>query len=186
LASHRVYGEAVAILTSDALFNHAFKLIIANINRYNYIILSKVIEEICEALGLRGVIGGQAEEMLVRNKKINLATLEDIYNRKTAALICASIRIGAILAKAKPKELFSLTRYGKNLGFAYQLLDDITEAEEEDIKKGELNCFSLMTIKEAKEITKREINQAQKSLMPFGKKAKILSKITEYIINRKI
>lgn len=186
LASHRAYGEAIAILTGSALLNYAFKLIIANINSYNYSILSRALKEIYEAVGIKGVIGGQAQEMLVRNKKISLSALKEIYNRKTAVLICASVRIGAILAGARPKEISLLTRYSKNLGFAYQLTDDILEAEESSIKKDELNCFSLMTLKEVKETTKRTIIQAQKSLTFFGRRAEILSKIAEYIINRKI
>lgn len=186
LALHKVYGEAIAMLTGDLLLNYAFKLIIENINRYNYSIVSQVLIEICQALGIKGAVGGQVQEVSARNKKLTFSALEEIYNRKTAALICASVRVGAALAKAKPKEFSLLTKYGKNIGFAFQVADDIIEAENESIKKDELNCFSLMTLKEAKDIARRRINQAQKSLIPFGASAEILSTLAEYIINRKI
>jgi geranylgeranyl diphosphate synthase type II len=123
---------------------------------------------------------------LSENKKINLATLENIYYRKTAALICSSVRIGAILANAKKKELSLLTNYGKKLGLAFQIMDDILEAtQNKKLKKSKPNYLSFFDIGSAKSMAEDKIKQAKAFLIDFGLKAKPLYSIADYIIQRK-
>lgn len=189
LSSHKVYGEAIAVLAGDALLNFAFKLIAKSYSDGNIDSepLIKIINTVCDAMGTNGVAGGQAKEMYFRGRKINKTTLEDIYKRKTAALICASLKIGAILGKATKQEFSSLVRYGENIGFAFQLTDDIIEATrgELETKKDEPNYLYLSSLKETRDIARHRIIDAKKNLAIFGQRARTLCQIADYILSRK-
>lgn len=189
LTSHRVYGEAIAILTGDALLNYGFKLIIENctINKLDPAITIRILEEICEAIGIEGVIGGQVEDILLENKKIDLPTLEEISRRKTVALICVSVKLGAILGRASKEEISLLTEYGRNIGFAFQIIDDILDVSEREKKgKEEKPSYpSLIGVEDSKKIAQEKISVAKSKLDRFGREAEILSAIADYVIQRK-
>lgn len=150
---HKVFGEALAILTGDALLTLAFQLLAEKIkDPYD---LSRLVREITIAAGSKGMIGGQVLDLIRtnpvprrsvrgiptlrpvegearlwrRDASGGLDRLKNIHRRKTTALIVASVRTGAIVAGAKPKELARLTNYGKYLGLAFQIIDDILDVE---------------------------------------------------------
>jgi geranylgeranyl diphosphate synthase type II len=95
---HKIFGEAIAILAGDALLNQAFELVSEDTHISSTLAI-KILKELCQGIGLNGMIGGQALEMWYRKekRKVNLSNLIQIYNRKTAALICSAIRVGAII-----------------------------------------------------------------------------------------
>lgn len=184
---HKVFGEAIAILAGDALLNHAFKLVSED-KRIPSRIAIRITTELCKAVGLDGMIGGQALEMCYRErrKKIYLSTLKQIYHYKTAALICSAVRVGAIIGRANDRELALLTKYGTNVGFAYQIMDDISEymRGEAPPKKDEPSYLAFFSLDEARRIVEEKIDSAKENLNYFGRKSEILLKITDYIINR--
>lgn len=190
LASHRVYTEGIAVLAGDALLNYGFKLILEGsiTNKFSPgpEIAIWILNEICEAIGLRGMVGGQAEDLLLENKKVDLFTLKEIYKRKTAALFCVSVKIGAILGTVTDEELFLLSEYGKHIGLAFQIVDDILEVTQESkqIKKVKPTYVSLVGVEEAKRIAQEEIHRAKEKLNIFGLKAEVLSAIADYIVQR--
>jgi geranylgeranyl diphosphate synthase type II len=110
-ALHRVYDEAIAVLTGDALLNFAFTILVKRDRTLSSSIRIKLIEELSNALGI--LVAGQIKEMSFRGKKLNLSIIEDIYIKKTAALISAAVRTGAIIGRADKKELSLFTNYGK-------------------------------------------------------------------------
>jgi geranylgeranyl diphosphate synthase, type II len=183
---HKVYGEAIALLAGDALLNLAFSVLAKQGAGINPAVRIKLIEELSNALGLYGLVGGQAKEISLRGNKLGLSDVEDIYMKKTASLISAAIRMGAIIGKANKRELSLLTNYGKHIGIAFQVMDDILEFMngEAKSKKDEPNYVLFTDLEKAKEVAVKNIELAKASLRCFGRKGEILLGIADYIISR--
>ena len=122
LSCHKKFGEATAILCSDALLSLAFEILASNYDSY-------IIKEVAEYIGYKGLIRGQALDLQFGKASRNSYILEKIYLKKTASLIVAALRIGALISKASQKQINALTRYGKKLGIAYQIVDDMKDSE---------------------------------------------------------
>ncbi len=131
LTSHKVFGDAVAILAGDALLTEAFHLLSAKelTDRFPPESALTVIREVSEAAGCFGMVGGQVVDIMSEGKRVDLSTLHDIHTRKTGAMIRASVRTGAILAGAAAETLQSLTDYGDYVGLAFQITDDVLDVE---------------------------------------------------------
>lgn len=139
LTSHKVFGEAIAILAGDALLTLAFELMTHRLPEHYS--SSKVLQgtaELAFASGTYGLVGGQVVDILSENREApNPAqTLDYIHAHKTGALITSALRIGAILAGATKHELGLLTRYATNLGLGFQIRDDILDATASSEKLG--------------------------------------------------
>jgi geranylgeranyl diphosphate synthase type II len=191
--NHKVFGEAIAILAGDAMLTEAFH-IMAEESINKKIPLRKAmlaINEIAFRCGVNGVVGGQVVDILSENKKINFSTLEYIHTHKTGALILASIRVGLHLSKVKKRDFDNLTKYGENIGLAFQIMDDILDVEGEfsklgkkvgvDTEKKKNTYPSVVGLKESKEILQNLTNTAIKYLEPYGKKAQFLRDFAIYL-----
>jgi geranylgeranyl diphosphate synthase, type II len=202
LTNHKVFGEAMAILAGDALLTLAFKLITStslahrSTSRTNLSDrLLKIAYEISWAAGMEGMIGGQAADILSEGKEIESSTLEYIHKHKTAALIRASMRAGAILGGATKTQLSDLTSYGEDIGLAFQIVDDILDIEgsqeelgkdiKSDLSKGKKTFPDLFGLSESKRKAKVLVGQAIERLDGFGRKADPLRAIAHYIIERR-
>ena len=117
--AHRAFTEALAVLGGDALCILAFE-VLARTGRID------VVTEMAQALGTSGMLGGQVVDIESEGKLVDRKIVEYIHNNKTAALIRATIRIGAMFANAHPDDLAQLTSYGNNVGLAFQVVDDIS------------------------------------------------------------
>ncbi len=117
---HKVYGEGMAVLCGDALLTEAF----AVLARSNSV---EMIAELASAGGSRKLIGGQVLDLEGEGKSLSLEDLIRIHEAKTAALLTASIRLGAMSADADPEKLAALTKFGHALGLAFQVIDDILD-----------------------------------------------------------
>lgn len=181
---HKVFGEAVALLAADALLVYAFKLIASNIKAKGIKSenVLKVIEEIAESSGFSGMAGGQVKDILAQSDKVDGATLQYIHAHKTGALIRASVRAGAILSRATPKQLRALTDYAQNIGLVYQVIDDILDANTESHLVSFSNFYGKA---QSKEMAKAATQKAIESLKIFGKKADPLRKMAWYLFERK-
>lgn len=120
--AHRAFTEALAVLGGDALCIYAFE-VLTRLNRVD------VIAEIASALGTRGMIGGQVVDIESEGRRVDKETVDYIHTNKTAALIKASVRTGALLANAPSEALDRLTSYGWNIGLAFQIVDDLLDEE---------------------------------------------------------
>ena len=131
LTNHKVFGEAVAILAGDALLTDAFRLIAENAARVakDAAIVRDVIVEVVEAASTRGMVGGQVVDIESEGKSVTAETLEYIHLHKTAALIRASLRVGAMLAGGRADQLAIIGEAGRSLGLAFQIVDDILDVE---------------------------------------------------------
>ncbi|MBD3368063.1 MAG: hypothetical protein GF405_07815 [Candidatus Eisenbacteria bacterium] len=130
--THRVFGSATAILAADALLMHSFKLLAENGVSVDADgpTLASAVRELATAVGSYGMVGGQHVDLeTAAHASIAPETLEYIQSRKTGALFVASARIGPLLLGAPPEMLADLETYARSLGLAYQIVDDILDAE---------------------------------------------------------
>lgn len=195
--SHTVFGEAMAILAGDALLTEAFLMMTVTTSKKKFrpAYLMKAIREIAFAAGASGMVGGQAQDILSENSEPDLHTLNFIHLHKTAALIKASVRIGALFAGIRENKLKSLTTYGENIGLAFQIVDDILDIEgvtEElgksagsDIEKNKMTYPSLIGIDESRKRAQEMVAEAIKSIREFSSDALPLREIARYLIKRR-
>jgi geranylgeranyl diphosphate synthase type II len=193
---HKVYGEAMAILAGDGLLNMAFEAL-SDPRRLRAIPpgrLVAIMREISLASGVFGMIGGQVVDMESEGKEVDFPTLEYIHTRKTGALIRASVRVGALYAKASEKRLKALTRYGEMVGLAFQIADDILDivgTQEEigkdvgsDLKKGKKTFPSFYGLEESRRRANEVAGHAVAALKDFDRKADPLRELATYIVTR--
>ncbi len=128
---HKVFGEAVALLAGDALLTEAFRVMTDP--RFSSqtppAVAREILYEIARAAGAEGMIAGQVVDVLYDGKEGTKSILDYIHRNKTAALIRASVRVGALAGGAAPRELEQFTTYGESLGLAFQIGDDLLDAE---------------------------------------------------------
>ena len=128
--SHRVYGEDRAVLAAFGLLNLAYGIVAADPSLSDEM-RTGVASLLSEALGTQGLIGGQALDLTPSPAGRNLHELEQIHSRKTGSLFIASVELGALLGKAPEAERQALIQFAKNLGLAYQIVDDLLDATSE-------------------------------------------------------
>jgi geranylgeranyl diphosphate synthase type II len=128
--SHKVFGEALAILAGDALFTQAFKTLADFTIDPRYLDRKlQVISVLANAVGtIDGMVGGQVMDILSEGNPVNPTTLEYIHRSKTGALMCACVKTGGVLGGADEIEMSILTTYGRQLGLAFQIVDDLLDA----------------------------------------------------------
>ncbi|OGG80496.1 hypothetical protein A3A39_00240 [Candidatus Kaiserbacteria bacterium RIFCSPLOWO2_01_FULL_54_13] len=173
LANHKVYGEATAILASNALLARAFELLA------EYSVGAVLCKELAAALGAAGMCGGQSDDI-----QGGVATFDDLMKMhagKTGALIRASVRIGAILSDAEAQKIESLSQYGDAIGLAFQITDDLLDRE---VEKEKVTFPSLLGVEKSKEIAGQKTDEALRSLESFGPKAEVLRDLTHAILAR--
>ncbi len=194
--SHKVFGEAVAILAGDALFTLGIRLLAEPFLRgiANPTLLPELLAELTDAAGTPGMIGGQVVDIQSEGRVVNPETLEYIHTHKTGALIRAAVRAGAHLAGAGPETLTALTRYGEPLGLAFQIVDDILDLEGDqeamgkavgsDQKKKKVTYPDFYGLDPSRKIAAALISEAKEALSIFGKSATPLSSLADFILSR--
>jgi geranylgeranyl diphosphate synthase type II len=185
--SHKVYGEAIAILAGDALLTMAFDVAAQSGS-------PRIVSEIARAAGAEGMVGGQVIDLLSENKQLTLDELRRLHACKTGALIRASVRCGAILGGANDAQLDALTRYGEHIGLAFQIADDIldvvgtTEALGKQVGSDEANQKStypaLLGLDRARELANEAVAASLEALAPFGEEADTFRALARYIVER--
>ena len=193
---HKVFGENIAILAGDALLTEAFVLL----SQVEKVRLSAerrlaVIQEIAQAAGICGMVGGQALDVLSGKSVSDENTLYEIHRRKTGALIVAAVKSGAIIFNARKDKIQALAQYGINVGLAFQIADDILNVEGDrelmgketgsDTAQNKLTYPSLLGLDLAKEKLAKYIDAAVASLSGFDERAQPLLVIARYIMERK-
>ena len=196
--SHKVFGEAIAILAGDALLTEAFRLTSDPVftGGCEPSGLLAVIHEIATCAGSHGMVGGQVIDMESEGQQdIDLATVQYIHTHKTGALIKASVVAGAILGGAAGQQLAAITRYGEAAGLAFQIADDILDIEgttEEigkdagsDEARGKATYPAVIGLSAAKGEARAMMDEALRALDVFGPEADALREIARYIVQRR-
>lgn len=136
--NHKVYGEAMAILAGDALLTHAFFSVVQAVRKHGVPAerIVDIVEDLSKLAGARGMVGGQAADMLGEQGITRLDELEYIHLHKTSDLIIFSLKAGGRIAGANAKHLQALERFGTCLGLAFQIQDDILDLTGDELKIG--------------------------------------------------
>ncbi|MBC2576493.1 polyprenyl synthetase family protein [Peptostreptococcus canis] len=193
--NHKVFGEAMAILAGDALLSHAFQIMLGAGMNTNYPDRAlNATYEISKGAGIYGMIAGQVADVESEGKKIDKEKLDFIHINKTAAMIIACMRSGAILAGASEEKLNALTVYGKKIGLAFQIIDDILDIEGDEIIMGKKTGSDLennkstypaiLGMKESKKIAGELIKESKDALKVFNGDTEFLLSLADYIMSR--
>lgn len=197
LTNHKVFGEAIAILAGDALLTYAFRLIAENAARVagDVAMVRDVILEVVDAAGTQGMVGGQVVDIESEGKTVTAETLEYIHRHKTAALIRASLRVGAMLAGARADALAIVGDAGASLGLAFQIVDDILDVEGtlaelgktagSDERKGKATYPAVHGIDASRAQARALIARAKERLQSLGPGAAPLCALADYIFERR-
>jgi farnesyl diphosphate synthase len=191
---HRAFDEATAILAGDALQTLAFQVLTKSDSAAVEIRL-KMVELLAIASGSRGMAGGQAMDLEATGQSLNLTELENLHIHKTGALIRVSLQLGGILnPQLETEKQRALDHYGKCIGLAFQIRDDILDIEGDtetlgktqgkDQAQDKQTYPALMGLNGAKERAQELLQDALACLEIFGKKADPLRWVAEYITGR--
>jgi geranylgeranyl diphosphate synthase type II len=190
---HVLHGEATAILAAFALQNRAFEILACGWQGGpDAGARSDALRELCRAIGTDGMIAGQSLDLRMTDRVIDFPTLEFIHSRKTGALFMAAAALGALSARARPAELAAVVAYAKNLGLAFQIVDDLidvtggAEAGKDtgkDVKKTTFVSFS--GVDGARALAAELVAASQAAIETFGPRAAPLGELARYVVSRK-
>ncbi len=194
--THRVYGEAMAILAGDALQALAFEsLASGSAGRATAEQRLEMCRRLASAAGAAGMVGGQALDLEAEGRQITLAELEQLHVRKTGALIRVSVLLGALAAGQQSGDrMEALDQYGKAIGLAFQIQDDVLDVSGQsdvlgkstgaDVLRDKATYPSLLGLSEAEHHGRMMVEHALEALTVFGEEAFVLRAIAQYMIER--
>jgi geranylgeranyl diphosphate synthase type II len=203
--NHKVYGDGMAILAGDGLLTRAFEVagMNADVRPVRPENVVRAIRIVARGAGSQGMVGGQVVDTQMdkgrwhafvngdRSKSGKI--IRTIHERKTAALITACLEAGAVLANGTPKQVMALARYGRNIGVAFQVRDDVLDLIGDKKKLGKsgsdadnekMTYPAIYGIEESIKTAERLVQEAKRNLAPFGARGKILSALADYILAR--
>lgn len=193
---HIAFDEATAILAGDALLTAAFEVLaVAGGRRENNSTKwLEVIEVISRAAGYAGMVQGQMMDLSAEGRTISAKELEGLHRFKTGALIEASVKAGAALGGGHPKQVEALGAYGRHIGLAFQLADDILNIEGKpeiigkpvgsDRVQKKATGPASMGLKQAKVRARELVSRAVGEMKPFGPLGEPLASLAHYVIER--
>jgi geranylgeranyl diphosphate synthase type II len=189
--AHIVFGEAVTILAAFGLLNAAFASLARN---YDAPLAARLTGVAGDAIGLDGLVGGQAEDVLATDASINFDTLERIHRRKTGALFGAAAVAGGLTAGGGDRELAALSAYAKNLGLAFQIVDDLLDVTGDPAETGKATRIdarkttfvSFSGIAGARQLAGELCDTAIAALAPFGSRASGLTALARFVAARRL
>ncbi len=191
--SHKVFGEAVAVLAGDALLTLAFEIVAGAAGTRRHPVAA-LVTELARAAGSRHLIAGQVADLEGEGKKATGRDLRFIHEAKTAALLGAAIRLGGMSANATPEKIESLSVFGQNLGLAFQVIDDILDVTQTSEKLGKSagkdaaaqksTYPAVFGLEKSRQEARRLTARALSALEPFGKKGEPLRAIGDFLLRR--
>jgi len=198
LTNHKVYGDAMAILAGDALLTHAFEVLNGPplTERFPAALLQQVSYRVARASGSFGMIGGQVMDIVSEGQQVPLDVLEYIHRHKTAALITVAVTMGGLLGGGTPEQVQALEDYGHNVGWAFQIADDLLDVEGDaailgkqvgrDAELAKVTYPALLGVEASRQRALDLMQQGIESLAAFGPDAEPLRQIATYIVSRDI
>jgi geranylgeranyl diphosphate synthase, type II len=190
---HKVFGNGIAVLAGDALLTIAFEIVSRATPPHRYDPFT-LLREVAVAAGSRKLIAGQVADLEAEGRKVGLADLRYIHQNKTAAILTASVCLGAMSANATAKELAAITRFGRVLGLAFQVIDDILDVTQtseklgksagKDIAAQKATYPALIGLEKSRAEAKRLTKQAHDTLLIFGKRGDALHALSNYLLER--
>ncbi|NDY42144.1 polyprenyl synthetase family protein [Dissulfurirhabdus thermomarina] len=193
---HKRFGEALAILAGDGLLTFAFELLARPSTRREVdpARLLEAIHILAHGAGVSGMVGGQAADVLMEGREVDASTLAYIHQKKTGALIQAAVRMGAILGGGSEREVLALGEYGRFLGLAFQVVDDLLDVEGDpavtgkpvgsDARRQKATYPALFGVEQTRRRAAELLDQALAALEGFDEKADPLRAIARFVVER--
>ncbi|WP_267435520.1 polyprenyl synthetase family protein [Sphingomonas sp. GM_Shp_1] len=191
---HKAFDEATAILAGDCLHALAFEILADPSTHPDPFVRSELILDLARASGPSGMAGGQQMDLEAERQVFDLATVTRLQQMKTGALICAAVEAGAILGRVPPEGRTHLRGYAHDLGLAFQIADDLLDAEgdeaaagkklRKDEQAGKATFLSLLGVERAREQCRMLVAQAIEHLRDYGPEADLLRAIAAYVVER--
>ena len=196
-SNHKKFGEAMAILAGDGLLTESFVFMASVVHNLGAERVLPALAEVAAAAGSAGMVGGQVLDMLYTGSKepVALPQLRDMHARKTGALITCSCVSGAILAGASEDEVERLRQYGRNVGTAFQIADDILDVvgDEKTLGKpvgsdegqGKSTYPALMGLDKSRMLAQEHVDQAVEALSGLDNdEALFLAALAQFVVDR--
>jgi geranylgeranyl diphosphate synthase type II len=194
---HKMFGDAVAILVGDALLARAFEVVATRIDPPA--VAARCCAVLAQAAGATALVGGQAADLLAEpvhaSAENELERLEAIHSRKTGALFIAAMELGGIVARATADQLAALSWYGRNVGLAFQITDDLLDVAgsqsavgkhlAKDARNGKLTFPGLLGVEESRRRATQLVDQACAMIEVFGPQAEPLCALARFVCSRK-
>ncbi|MGA2584829.1 MAG: polyprenyl synthetase family protein [Tepidisphaeraceae bacterium] len=189
--NHKVFGEAIAILAGDAMTTLAFEILAVDATPA---VVPALVRELAHASGPEGMIGGQVIDIDNQRRPSNISELQQLHRMKTGALLTASCRMGAIAASAGGSTLASLDAYGRHLGLAFQIVDDILDqtatadqlgkATGKDAAKGKITYPMLIGLEASQKEARHQLDSALTAIAPLGTAGNGLKTLARFVVER--
>lgn len=189
-ANHLEFGEAVAILAAFGLLNLAYGSLA---RAYDPAVAARMSALIADAVGPEGLIGGQSLDLRATDRQIDFETLERIHRGKTGSLFVAAAACGALTAGAAAEPIAALSAYAKNLGLAFQIVDDLLDVAGDPAQTGKAvradarktTFVSFSGVDGARQLATELCETADRALAPFGPKADRLRELSAFVAGRR-
>jgi geranylgeranyl diphosphate synthase type II len=189
--NHKVFGEAMAILAGDAMVTLAFEILATDADPS---VAPGLVGELAHASGPEGMIGGQVLDIDGENTSLELDELQRLHAMKTGALLTAACRLGARSAGAGEDAVQAVSAFGKHLGLAFQIVDDLLDrtstaqqmgkATGKDAAKGKNTYPSLLGIEASKQEADRQLALGLGAIKLLEREAKTLRTLAEFVVRR--
>ena len=191
---HKAFDEATAILAGDCLHALAFEILADPATHPDPFVRAELVMELARASGPSGMAGGQMMDLVAERMTFDLPTVTRLQQMKTGALIGVSVEMGAILGRVAPEGRRSLRGYAHDLGLAFQIADDLLDAEgdeavagkklRKDAGAGKETFLSLLGIDRARDQCRMLVDQAVQHLHGYGPEADVLRDVARYVVER--
>ncbi len=190
-SNHVAHGEAMALMAAFNLFNLAFATIA---RAYDPPLARQLTALIAGSVGSEGLIGGEVEDLLATEMSISFEALELIHRWKTGALFVAAATSGALTASARSDQVSALSAYAKNLGLAFQIIDDLLDVEGDPAETGKprladarkTTFVSFSGVEGARELARELCQTATRALDVFGPRAARLRDLADFVVSRNV
>jgi len=191
---HLAYDEATAVLAGDSLHAFAFEVLADPATSADPFTRIELVQTLGHASGAQGMAGGQMMDLVAENSDFDLQTVTRLQQLKTGALLGAAVEMGAVLGRVSPEGRTHLRGYARDIGLAFQIVDDLIDHEGDaevagkavgkDAEAGKQTFVSLLGADRAREQARMLVEQAVEHLGQHGREADLLRAVARYIVER--